>query len=96
MTAMYAREAKTVESPPMTKGFARSAIASTKRRRNEAAKPGISMGRVTVRKIFHEDAPREAAASSIAGSRFLSMPSMFMYATGKKERERTRVRPERP
>ena len=93
---MYAREARTVKSPPITSGFARSAMASTKRRRKEAAKPGTSIGSVTVRKIVHDDAPKEAAASSIAGSRFLSIPGLFMYATGKKERDKTRVRPERP
>jgi len=62
----------------MTNGFARSAIASTKSSRKEEAKPGMSIGRVTVRKIVQGEAPSDAAASSVAGSRLRSMPSMFM------------------
>ena len=67
-----------MKSPPMTRGLARSAIASTKSSKKDAAKPGISIGRVTVRKTLHGEAPREAAASSMAGSRLRSIPSMFM------------------
>ena len=54
--------------------------------------PGITMGRVTVRKI----APSEEAASSMAGSRLRNMPRRFMYATGKKDSVSTRVSPLSP
>ena len=58
--------------------------------------PGITMGRVTVRKIVQRLAPSEEAASSMAGSRLRNMPRRFMYATGKKDSVSTRVSPLSP
>ena len=82
---MYARDDKTVKSPPITSGFAKSAMASTKRSRNELAMPGINIGKVTLRNTLNLEEPKLAAASSSEGSRFFIMPNKFMYATGKNE-----------
>jgi len=67
-----------VKSPPITRGFARSAEASTKRSKKELAKPGINIGNVTLKKVRSLDAPIDADASSSAGSRFLIIPRMLM------------------
>ena len=70
--------------PPTTIGLPKSAMLSMKPTKKALARPGLSSGRVMVRKVLRVSARRVCAASSRLGETPCTTPRMIMKATGVK------------
>ena len=75
---------KTANCPPTTTGLPKSAMLSMKPTKKALARPGLSSGRVMVKKVCLRLARRVCAASSRLGATPCTTPRMIMKAIGVK------------
>ena len=87
---------KTANWPPTTIGLPKSAILSMKPTRKAFARPGLSSGSVTVRKVWLRVARSVWEASSILGATPCTTPRMIMKAIGVKANSCAMQIPNRP
>jgi hypothetical protein len=82
--------------PPTTIGLPKSAMLSMKPTKKALARPGLSSGSVTVRKVVRRSARSVCAASSSDGPMPATTPRMIMKAIGVNAKSCASQMPNRP